>query len=54
MRDGYLSGRTTLHLGAVHGHVRCIRLVVACVVPSASMLAQILTRMVDQMLKENM
>ncbi|KAG5152818.1 hypothetical protein JHK84_029290 [Glycine max] len=35
MRADYLSGRTALHFAAVHGHVRCIRLVVADFVPSA-------------------
>ncbi|MFQ6638107.1 hypothetical protein Gotur_012496 [Gossypium turneri] len=35
-RADYLSGRTALHFAAVNGHVRCIRLVVADFVPSAS------------------
>ncbi|RDX71835.1 E3 ubiquitin-protein ligase XBAT33, partial [Mucuna pruriens] len=35
MRADYLSGRTALHFAAVHGHVRCIRLIVADFVPSA-------------------
>ncbi|KAG4907881.1 hypothetical protein JHK84_056405 [Glycine max] len=35
IRADYLSGRTALHFAAVHGHVRCIRLVVADFVPSA-------------------
>ncbi|BAT94187.1 E3 ubiquitin-protein [Vigna angularis] len=35
LRADYLSGRTALHFAAVHGHVRCIRLVVADFVPSA-------------------
>lgn len=35
MRADYLSGRTALHFAAVHGHVRCIRLVVADLIPSA-------------------
>ncbi|GLU21061.1 hypothetical protein SLE2022_372250 [Rubroshorea leprosula] len=34
-RADYLSGRTALHFSAVHGHVRCLRLVVADFVPSA-------------------
>ena len=34
-RADYLSGRTALHFAAVHGHVRCLRLVVADFVPSA-------------------
>lgn len=34
-RADYLSGRTALHFGAVNGHVRCMRLVVADFVPSA-------------------
>ncbi|KAG1362300.1 hypothetical protein COCNU_10G005190 [Cocos nucifera] len=34
-RADYLSGRTALHFAAVHGHVRCIRLLVADFVPSA-------------------
>ncbi|GER36711.1 ankyrin repeat family protein [Striga asiatica] len=36
IRADYLSGRTALHFAAVNGHVRCIRLVVADFVPSAS------------------
>lgn len=35
MKADYLSGRTALHFAAVNGHVRCIRLVVADLVPSA-------------------
>ncbi|GLT84149.1 hypothetical protein SLE2022_023960 [Rubroshorea leprosula] len=35
-RADYLSGKTALHFAAVNGHVRCIRLVVADFVPSAS------------------
>jgi len=35
MKAYYLSGRTALHFAAVSGHVRCIRLVVADLVPSA-------------------
>lgn len=35
-RADYLSGRTALHFAAVNGHVRCVRLVVADFVPSAS------------------
>ncbi|PQM34356.1 E3 ubiquitin-protein ligase XBAT33 isoform X1 [Prunus yedoensis var. nudiflora] len=35
-RADYLTGRTALHFAAVNGHVRCIRLVVADFVPSAS------------------
>ncbi|RAL51403.1 hypothetical protein DM860_010905 [Cuscuta australis] len=34
-RADYLSGRTALHFAALHGHVRCVRLVVADFVPSA-------------------
>ncbi|CAH9059487.1 unnamed protein product [Cuscuta epithymum] len=34
-RADYLSGRTALHFAAMHGHVRCVRLVVADFVPSA-------------------
>jgi len=34
-RADYLSGRTALHFAAMHGHVRCMRLVVADFVPSA-------------------
>ncbi|CAK9136796.1 unnamed protein product [Ilex paraguariensis] len=33
-RADYLGGRTALHLAALNGHVRCIRLVVADFVPS--------------------
>ena len=34
-RADYLSGKTALHFAAFNGHVRCIRLVVADIVPSA-------------------
>ncbi|CAM8889390.1 unnamed protein product [Rhodiola kirilowii] len=34
-RADYLNGRTALHFAAVHGHVRCVRLVVSDYVPSA-------------------
>lgn len=34
-RADYLSGRTALHFAAVYGHVRCMRLVVTDLVPSA-------------------
>lgn len=34
-RADYLNGRTALHFAAVHGHVRCVRLVVSDFVPSA-------------------
>ncbi|KAL8160213.1 hypothetical protein V2J09_001750 [Rumex salicifolius] len=36
-RADYLTGRTALHFAAVNGHVRCIRLVLADFVPSASL-----------------
>uniref|UniRef100_A0A7N0R8X1 RING-type E3 ubiquitin transferase n=2 Tax=Kalanchoe fedtschenkoi TaxID=63787 RepID=A0A7N0R8X1_KALFE len=34
-RADYLNGRTALHFAAVHGHVRCVRLLLSDYVPSA-------------------
>ncbi|CAL0320462.1 unnamed protein product [Lupinus luteus] len=35
MRADYISGRTALHFAVMNGHVRCLRLVMADLVPSA-------------------